>query len=312
VDHERRRDDPTQPGGAVAVAADREELAGRPVRVDPACPGRLGASPDAVLVEVRRRAGGAGHLEGVGQVRVPVVQRRHLGQHPPGPLVGVADPSGPGGGHHRRQRGDPLDVRERQVLGDHAAHRHADDVGAVGVEVVEQPDQVAGQVRQRVGGHRPPVGPAREVGDLAGQDGGTAVVAVVGGHGPEPGLVDRGEQLRGPDDPLGAEPGHEQHHLAVRRPVDVDVQGHRADVDGLADERTGDGRAGDGRAGDGRAGDGRGVGGGGGAGAVGRASSVVGDGSGLRVRAGTVPAPGGAPPTGARRWLASVPPSGGG
>ena len=36
-------------------------------------------------------------------------------------------------------------------LGDHPAHRGADDVGGVDPEVVEQPDRVVGHVVERVG-----------------------------------------------------------------------------------------------------------------------------------------------------------------
>ena len=43
----------------------------------------------------------------------------------------------------------PLGMFDRQGLGDHPAHRGADDVGALDAEVVHQPDRVVGHVAQR-------------------------------------------------------------------------------------------------------------------------------------------------------------------
>ncbi len=62
------------------------------------------------------------------------------------PSVGIA-----GARHDRGEREHPLRALDRHGLGDHPAHRRADDVGPVDAEVVEQADGVVGHVRQRVG-----------------------------------------------------------------------------------------------------------------------------------------------------------------
>ena len=50
-----------------------------------------------------------------------------------------------------RERADPLRVLDGDRLGDHPAHRRADDVGGVDAEVVEQADGVVGHVGEQVG-----------------------------------------------------------------------------------------------------------------------------------------------------------------
>ena len=53
-------------------------------------------------------------------------------------------------GHDRRERAHPLRVLDGDGLGDHPAHRRADDVGGVDAERVEEADAVGGHVGQPV------------------------------------------------------------------------------------------------------------------------------------------------------------------
>mgnify|MGYP003694025445 CR=1 FL=1 len=66
------------------------------------------------------------------------VQRQHV-------RVRARERAAPGAGAH------PLRVRERQLLSDHAAHRHADHVGAVDAERLHEPERVRRHHRGRVG-----------------------------------------------------------------------------------------------------------------------------------------------------------------
>ena len=90
------------------------------------------------LLGLARRVGGAEHLQVLGR------HQRALRAA----AVGGAEGQG----------ADPLRVGERQLLGDHPAHRDADDVGALDLERVEQRQRVAGHVGDR----ERQLGPARE------------------------------------------------------------------------------------------------------------------------------------------------------
>ena len=152
VDDERRRGDLSQRSGAVAGREDRADLTaegvGRHAAIEREAEhlaqrnfvgvvaGRAGegVQVDAVL-DVALAIGGRGRQE----------ERQHL-------PAGLAVEAATGVGHDRDERVDALGRLRGQGLGDHAAHRSADDVGAVDLEVVEQPDCVACHVLERVGG----------------------------------------------------------------------------------------------------------------------------------------------------------------
>ncbi len=57
-------------------------------------------------------------------------------------------------GAAEHQTSDPLGPSERQFLRDHATHRHAEHVGALDRQPVEQGDGVAGQLPRGVGAGR--------------------------------------------------------------------------------------------------------------------------------------------------------------
>ena len=65
--------------------------------------------------------------------------------------VGWPTSGSPGGRHDRRERAHPVRVLDGDGLGDHPAHRRADDVGRVDAERVEQADGVGGHVGEAVG-----------------------------------------------------------------------------------------------------------------------------------------------------------------
>ena len=63
-----------------------------------------------------------------------------------------AHPAVARGGHDRDEREDTRRMLEGHQLGDHAAHRGADDVRGVDRQMIEQADRIAGHVLERVGG----------------------------------------------------------------------------------------------------------------------------------------------------------------
>ena len=64
--------------------------------------------------------------------------------------VGLPSSRVAGRAHDRRQAAAAVGVLDGDRLGDHPAHRRAEDVGPLDAEVVEQADGVGGHVRQRV------------------------------------------------------------------------------------------------------------------------------------------------------------------
>ena len=125
--------------------------------------------------------------------------------------------------HDGREARDALRIQRRDVLRDHPAHRHADEVRALDAERVEQADGVRGHVVQRVrsghlasqqraGDRHPQVGQA-SAGDLAR----VAAVAIVEADHPEAGgdeSVDEGVRPRDARHP-------ETHDQQDRRRADV-------------------------------------------------------------------------------------------
>ena len=77
-----------------------------------------------------------------------------------GPLSIASKARGAGGGRNARLLLEkitaselrPLGESRREDLGDHAAHRRPDDVGAVDAEVIQQRGGVVGHVLEPVGG----------------------------------------------------------------------------------------------------------------------------------------------------------------
>ena len=98
------------------------------------CGPEISRNVSTPLVDRRPRACGAERLR-------QLAQQRRL--DPPVPAVA-------GVRHDRRQDWHPPRVLDGHRLGDHPAHRRADDVGGVDAEVVEQPDGVGRHVAERV------------------------------------------------------------------------------------------------------------------------------------------------------------------
>ena len=99
------------------------------------------------------KAADAQHLPGLREAREIFLlggrRRRH--QHGGG-FAGRRRHFGIAGRRHDRgQRAHPLRKRDRDFLGDHAAHRRADQMRRLDAERVHQPDRVLGHVAQLVG-----------------------------------------------------------------------------------------------------------------------------------------------------------------
>ncbi len=115
-------------------------------------------------------------------------------------------------------------VLDGHGLGDHAAHRHADHVGGLHLERIEQTDRVGRHVGEpilgldRAPGHRPEhrLDLARR---LPGELGGETDVAIVERDHPETGGHEAVDELVGPVDQLTAETHHEEQRLAVTRVI---------------------------------------------------------------------------------------------
>jgi hypothetical protein len=154
MDDDGRRRDVAHGGGAVARGEDRAELARRAARVQPAVEHQ--ARDLAQLGVVALEAVGADRLEQRDRVvdecvalarRLPEEDRHHAEGR-------LADAPRARGGHDRCQREHTLRAGSGERLGDHPAHRRADDVCGLDAEAVEQPGGVVGHVLQTVGGRR--------------------------------------------------------------------------------------------------------------------------------------------------------------
>jgi hypothetical protein len=133
------------------------------------------------------------------------------------------------GGHHQRQALDALAVSEAQVLGHHAAHGGAADMGLGDAERIQHADGVARQVGQLVGrldgqaqrvqqGRQRDVGRAELVEGLAQAD--VAVVEADDAEALGHQLLD--EAVR-PGDELHAQAHDHQQGLAIGGPLDIDL-----------------------------------------------------------------------------------------
>ena len=138
--------------------------------------------------------------------------------------TGIAGGQVPSSGrrHDRSQTFRPSGMVDRHQLGDHAAHRGADNVGAADAERVHEADRIVGHVIERIGNVRYLPGgdlrqqrarlgrrPAREVGRLTD-------VAVVEPHDAEsPGRQAFAQRLW-PENELGRQAhDHENERIAV-------------------------------------------------------------------------------------------------
>ena len=135
-----------------------------------------------------------------------------------------------GAGHDHRQRGDALRVAAREHLGDHPAHRRADHVCLVDLEVVQQLCDIVGEVDERVR-HR--AGPPEQVARDAPVDrafgahpahlGRQPGVAVVEPDHPVAVFDQPFAEAVGPHRQLGAD-AHDQHHGRVVEVAEVLVE----------------------------------------------------------------------------------------
>ena len=153
--------------------------------------------------------------------------------------VGLAHGGIAGGRHDRGQRADALRVLDRHRLGDHPAHRRADQVRAVQPERVEQPDRVPGHVGQRV----------RRRGRVTAEDRSEIRRRSLGQVAREPDVAvvrsddvhalpgERLAEAVGPAEHLRAQPHQQQHGWKVGLPEALvgDVQPCRTDAAGDLD-----------------------------------------------------------------------------
>ena len=151
-----------------------------------------------------------------------------------GAQAGHAAPAVAGVGHDRREAEHAVLVPGGHRLGDHPAHRDADDVRAVDAEVVEHADAVVGHVAEGVGR-------ARLVAQEELLDGRRAVVLEVGRAADvavvvaDDEVAAGGELLAervGPAEHLRAEAHHQQHRRVRRVPERLE-----ADLEVVADGR---------------------------------------------------------------------------
>ena len=215
--HERRDIETTERLGAIAARHDRRRLAARADRAEAAFDRDPGHLTELVLVE-RRPADRTERLDRLIDRRRPGggLAAKELADDPHRRL---SDTTVAGRRHDRRQAANPIGVLDRHRLGDHAAHRHPHDVGAVDAECVEQTDRVGGHVGQHVVGlDRPPE--QHRLGDLPGRRGRPrelgrqSAVTVVEPDHPKSALGDQIDELLRPIGQLTAEPHHEQQRFA--------------------------------------------------------------------------------------------------
>ncbi|MDQ0989325.1 hypothetical protein QFZ74_000553 [Streptomyces sp. V3I7] len=178
--------------------------------------GRPGAF-QVLVGRVRRRSDVREHrqmpLDGLldsagGRPSHPEQGRRRRLPHPP-----VA-----GGGEDRGQGGGAVRVPGRHRLRDHAAHGHADQMGAVDAEVVEEAVGVGGHVAQVVGvrpgsGQQLPQPSRRRCADPAGASG---VPVVVPDH-PETALDEAADHPLRPGGEVETQAGDEEKRGPVGR-----------------------------------------------------------------------------------------------
>ena len=233
VDHQGRHAHLCERGRAVRAGLDREQLPDRAQRVDVARDGRAHHAGDLVGVEVwSGDEPEACDAEALGLCGVLGARRRHRerhrGQEPWGhdAVAAVARV-----GHDGAEAEHPLRVVDGQLLGDHPAHRHTDDVSDGHVEVVEQRHGILGHVRQEVVGLREP-----SVGERLEQRGPAghrplglrrqADVPVVHPDDAEPALGQAVDDVAGPGHQLGTQTHEEQHRLAVLGAVHLVLDRH--------------------------------------------------------------------------------------
>ncbi len=153
VDHEGRHGEGPQRLRARAGQDHGAELAAGARRVVGAVVAPRGEFPDRVCVGVAP-GGPRQLLLGRGDIALPI---GWLGGEE-GLLGGRSGPAVlrfSGRGHHRGERQHPVGVRDRHRLGDHPAHRGADDVRPLDPQRGQQAQAVIGHVPQRVRSHGP-------------------------------------------------------------------------------------------------------------------------------------------------------------
>ena len=151
VDDERRNVDLPEFGGAVPGCEDAGQLPSHASRRRVAIPGdaRLVAHP--LLVERESvRSDVAEHLHRAVDRLGPVSRRPRRRHPPPRRQRGTSDARRTGVRHDRRQGANPSRMVRGDRLGDHAAHRDADEVRVAVAEGVEQSDGVARHVAEVV------------------------------------------------------------------------------------------------------------------------------------------------------------------
>ena len=181
----------------------------------------LGHLPGGVGVEVRP-GDQPEHLDAAvdGVVGRAHHQLRQLAQQRPLDLAVLAVA---GVGHDRRQAGDLGRVADGQRLGDHPAHRDADDVGPLDAEVVEQPGGVVGHVAERGSRTWRTAGTSvarmswRRVGGGAGIFVDSPMSRLSKRITRKPLADQQVDELERPGDELAAQPHDEQQRLAVAR-----------------------------------------------------------------------------------------------
>ena len=138
MNHLGGRHDVRQQPAAVAVSGNRQHLAGGTVGSPGAAHHQLKPCPLALRIRPIARAANA--VDQAFQMRHHVSHgrtARALEQGLAHGHAGLRQLAGARGGHDQRQTLDPLGVKDRQMLGDHAAHGRPANMGARHAQGIE-------------------------------------------------------------------------------------------------------------------------------------------------------------------------------
>ena len=232
VHHHRRRRDPPELGRPVTGLHDRRHLAAGPGGgVGIAVIAAHGAVADVGLVERESARADVAEQDRGAVGGLVAILRPGTPHHPQRRRGDPAGPAGARGGHDRDEAADVIRVARRQGLGDHPAHRDADDVRRREPQGVEQargvPRHVAEVVLLRVKAPGGELGHPRRSRRGVGRAADVAVVEP--DRGKAAGDQRVAERIR-PRQQLLAE-AHDQQHRRVRRRAEALVAETHASAD---------------------------------------------------------------------------------
>ncbi len=246
VDDQRRALDPAELGRPVPRGHDRHQLSGRAGRVVAAVVHEQRPLAERLVIgRIAWRADPREERCDVGGVGLPLLRRlRQQRPHHAEPRHHARPPPARAG-HDRAERRDPLGMAGGERLGDHPAHRGADEMGAVDADPVEEAGRVGRHLGQRVA-RRPgqPERPRDHVRRAAADFRREADVAVVEADDLVTAVDELPAEVLVPGEHLHPEPHHEQDRRVGRIPEGLvgeldpaaDVGGPDAGAGGVLDD----------------------------------------------------------------------------